>query len=75
MASYEVVREIFNHCPNNQMRDIYFLEVETDDPEGYVRSLLKGKASSITTQTLADGTVEIFVTCGGINQRFLFTGD
>ncbi len=75
MASYEVVREIFNHCPNNQMRDIFFLEVETDDPEGYVRSLLRGREVTVTSQTLPDGTLEILATCDGINQRFLFTGD
>lgn len=75
MTSYEVVREIFNHCPNNQMRDIFFLEVETDDPERYVRSLLNGKEISLTTQILPDGTVEIFAACDGINQRFLFTED
>lgn len=73
MASYEVVREILNHCPNNQMRDIYFLEVETDNPEGYVRSLLRGQATQLSCQTLADGNLEIFATCNGINQRFLFT--
>ena len=43
MAEYELVRQIRNQCPNNQMRDVFFEEVETDDPEGYVRSLLKGK--------------------------------
>lgn len=32
---YEMVREIKNLCPNNQMRDIFFDEVETEDPEGY----------------------------------------
>ncbi len=73
MANYELVREILNHCPNNQMRDIYFLEVETDDPEAYVRNLLQGKASNITVNTLSHGNIEIFATCDGINQRFLFT--
>ena len=34
---YEMVREIKNLCPNNQMRDIFFDEVETDDPVAYVR--------------------------------------
>ena len=33
MAEYELVREIQNLCPNNQMRDIFFEEVETEDPE------------------------------------------
>ena len=32
MAAYEVVREIQNLCRNNQMRDVFIDEVETDDP-------------------------------------------
>ena len=32
MAEYELVHEIQNLCRNNQMRDIFFKEVETDDP-------------------------------------------
>ena len=34
---YEMVREIKNLCPNNQMRDVFITEVETDDPEQYVK--------------------------------------
>ena len=29
---YETVWEIFNECANNQMRDVFFDEIETDDP-------------------------------------------
>ena len=32
MAEYEVVREVQNLCGNNQMRDVFFAEIETDDP-------------------------------------------
>ena len=41
MAEYELVREIPNLCRNNQMRDIFFEEVETEDPVAYVRRLGK----------------------------------
>ena len=41
MAFYELVREIPNLCRNNQMRDVFFDEVETDSPESYVRNFLK----------------------------------
>ena len=44
MREYELVREIPNLCRNNQMRDVFFDEVETDDPVAYVRSFLKEKA-------------------------------
>ena len=43
MAEYELVRQIRNQCPNNQMRDVFFEEVETENPEEYVRRFLKGK--------------------------------
>ena len=37
MAEYELVYEIKNLCRNNQMRDVFFEEVECDDPEEYLR--------------------------------------
>ena len=70
---YELVQEIQNLCPNNQMRDIFFEEVETDDPEGYVRSLLKGKAVTLTTDRGAKGTVTVYASCDGLTQKFIFT--
>lgn len=73
MAEYELVREIQNLCPNNQMRDIFFDEVETDDPEAYVRSFLKGKAVSVTTDLRPDGTLTVYADCDGLTQKFVFT--
>ena len=70
---YEVVREIKNLCPNNQMRDIFFDEVETDDPEEYVRNFLKGKAVEVTTEQGVNGAVTVHATCDGLIQRFVFT--
>ena len=70
---YEMVREIKNLCPNNQMRDIFFDEVETDDPEGYVRAFLKGKAVDVSTQKGANGAVTVYATCDGLVQQFVFT--
>ena len=70
---YEVVREIKNLCPNNQMRDIFFDEVETDDPERYVRAFLKGKAVDVTSERGANGAVTVHATCDGLMQRFVFT--
>ena len=73
MAEYELVREIQNLCPNNQMRDIFFDEVETDDPVAYVRNFLKGKAVSLTADNRADGTVTVYASCDGLTQKFIFT--
>ena len=47
MAEYELVHEIKNLCRNNQMRDIFFDEVECDSPEAYVREKLTGKVIDI----------------------------
>lgn len=75
MPVYEMVREILNSCPNNQMRDVFFQEVETDDPEGYVRSIISGQNVEVWSEKLSDGSVAVRVVCDGLNQRFLFTQD
>ena len=36
MKSYETVWEIFNECANNQMRDVFIEEIETEDIEGFL---------------------------------------
>ena len=74
MAQYEVVREIGNSCSGNQMRDVFFDEIETDDPEAYVRRLLSGDPSAVlTTQMRDDGCCTVYAQCRGIAQRFAFT--
>ena len=73
MAEYEVVREIQNSCSGNQMRDVFFDEVETDDPEGYVRALLKGDVDELTVERVDDGNLTIFASSHGLRQKFLFT--
>ena len=73
MAEYELVREIQNLCRNNQMRDIFFEEVETDDPVRYVRQQLKGKAVELTVDPRADGGVTVYASCDGLTQKFIFT--
>ena len=73
MQEYELVHEIQNLCPNNQMRDIFFDEVETDDPESYVRQLLKGKAVELSVDETENGAVTIFASVDGLTQKFVFT--
>ena len=48
MAHYEVVREIENQCANNQMRDVFFREIECDDPVQWVRQEIKGREVNIS---------------------------
>ena len=73
MAEYELVREIQNLCPNNQMRDIFFDEVETDDPVAYVRAFLHGKAVDLIADQLESGAVTVYCSCDGLTQKFIFT--
>ena len=73
MAEYEVVREIQNSCSGNQMRDVFFDEVETDDPEAYVRDLLQGRVEELTVEQVDEHNLTIFVCSNGLRQKFLFT--
>ena len=70
---YEMVRQIKNLCPNNQMRDVFFLEVETDDPVQYVKDFLKGKAVDISADWRTDGAVTVYASEDGLIQEFVFT--
>ena len=40
MKEYEVIWEIFNKCPRNQMRDVFVEEVEIEDPEEYIKKII-----------------------------------
>lgn len=74
MAWYEVVREIENSCERNQMRDVFFDEIETDDPVAAVRALLKDESDPVLTmESCGDGSITVYARCSGITQRFLFT--
>ena len=74
MAWYEMVREIQNECARNQMRDVFFDEIETDDPLDYVKTLLRNeKTLELTVETQADGHAVVFADCSGVVQKFVFT--
>ena len=73
MQEYEVVREVQNLCGNNQMRDVFFEEIETDDPVGWVRSLIKGKAVNLPVDEKENGDLTVYVECGGVGQKILMT--
>ena len=70
---YELVREIPNLCRNNQMRDIFFDEVQTDDPVAYVREFLKDNQVELSTDSREDGTVTVYAVADGLTQKFIFT--
>lgn len=73
MAEYELVREIPNLCRNNQMRDVFVTEVETDDPVEYVRRFVGGQPDALHSELLRDGTLAVFAQSGKLLQKFLFT--
>lgn len=70
---YEIIREIFNQCSGNQMRDVFIEEKEVADPEMYVRNLLKGREVKIEKETEPSGTIVFNCDIAGLLQRFTFT--
>ena len=73
MKEYEVIWEIFNKCPRNQMRDVFVEEVEIQDPEEYVKQKFQGKDVSYEKTVLEDGTVIFDIVTSQIKQRCSFT--
>ena len=73
MSWYELVREIPNQCRNNQMRDVFFHEVETDDPVAYVKTFLKDSKLELTVEKKPDGGVVVYAVADGMMQKFIFT--
>ena len=72
---YEMIREIFNQCSNNQMRDVYVSEVETEEPEQVLMDYIKSTDEIQEKTVLSDGTVIFEVVCSGLRQRYSFTPD
>lgn len=72
---YELIREIYNKCSGNQMRDVFISNPDTEDPELYVRNMLKGKIVNIEKEVFPDGTVIIDADVAGLKQRFTFSPD
>ena len=73
MREYELVHEIKNLCPNNQMRDIFFEEIECDDPETWLRQRLKGKTVELSAEQGEGGAVTIHAVVDGMVEKFVFT--
>ena len=70
---YELVHEIKNLCRNNQMRDIFYEEVECEDPEAYLRQRLAGKQLELSTEKRDDGCVTIHAVVDGLMEKYVFT--
>ena len=70
---YELVHEIKNLCRNNQMRDIFFEEIECEDPVEYLRCRLRGKQLELTREDGAAGAVTVHAVVDGMMEKFVFT--
>ena len=78
MKEYEVIWEIFNKCPGNQMRDVFVDEMqledpEIEDPEEYIKKKFQGKEVSYDKTVLNDGTIIFDIVTSQIKQRCSFT--
>ena len=73
--TYEMIREIFNLCSNNQMRDVFVRQIEKDDTDAVARSFCTGKDFTLEKEVKDDGTVIYDLTVDGLRQRLSFTPD
>lgn len=72
-TTYEFIREIFNNCSGNQMRDIDISEIETDDLEAYLRSVLRDDSIAWKRTEPETGVTVFEVDIDGLRERFTFT--
>ena len=77
MKEYEVIREMFNLCLGNQMRDIFIEEIELPedaDLEAFVREKFKNESSlKIERTEKEDGSIVFDVMTAAIHQRYTFS--
>ena len=76
MKEYEMVREIFNECANNQMRDVFIDEIMLDGEaavDAKVEELCKAEEAEIEKEILADGSLVYHVNAHGLLQKYTFT--
>lgn len=72
MKRYEVIWEIYNKCSGNQMRDVFFEEIETDDPTAYVSNRFKGYHISVVQNASSDELV-FEIEADELHQRMTLT--
>ncbi len=77
MKKYEMVREIFNQCQNNQMRYVFFEEIETDDLDAVVEKICGGKENmanmDVEVHTTEKGTTLYYINTANFHQKVSFT--
>jgi hypothetical protein len=71
--TYEMIREIFNLCSGNQMRDVFVSEIETDDLDGYVKQYLIGTEVSCERSVNDTGGIVYDIVTDDLKQRLTFS--
>jgi predicted RNA-binding protein len=72
IKKFEMIREIFNSCDNNQMRDVDISEIEIADPDEAVKTFLVGKQVKCEKSVKKDGSVIFDINTDGLNQRISY---
>ena len=74
MKIYEVIHEIFNQCPGNQMRDNFIQEVSLEDPEKWLMDKFAAEKDVRMERTeKEDGSFVYDVMTADMHQRFTFS--
>ena len=73
MAKYEFIREIFNSCSGNQMRDVDIQEVEIEDIEAYARQFVTAKNAVFEWIEKSPDVTIVNITNYGLPERLSFT--
>jgi hypothetical protein len=72
-VAHELIREIFNKCSGNQMRDVFVSEVESDNLDEYVKQFLVGGDVRCEKTINENGVVIFDLEIDGLKQRLAFT--
>ncbi|GMO20568.1 MAG: hypothetical protein Pg6A_07350 [Termitinemataceae bacterium] len=70
---YEEIREIFNKCSGNQMRDVFVEEIETGDTDEYVKRYLTGSDIKCEKSINEKGAIIYDIETDGLKQRIALT--
>ncbi len=72
---YEVIREIFNQCSGNQMRDVFVDEVDLDEAgiDKYMDQYRIGAEVEEEREVTSSGDIIYNIVSDGLRQRVGFT--
>lgn len=72
---YELTREIFNKCAGNQMRDVFFEEIEADgaDIDAIIGQYLKGSDVKCDRHVGSNGDIVADIVADGLRQKLTFS--